>query len=142
MKPVRGTCLEFGDIACKGLLVRVAETGRKSFCVIYRVKGDGGINKQGKLLRGKQQRITLGEYPVISIEEARKQALQIAMKANKGEDPRREAINNNLLRSVNSFEAVTDKFIELYANQHTVAWRNAERILKNHSVPMLPNVKT
>lgn len=136
LKPSRGARLEYGDSACKGLVVRVTEAGRKSFSVIYRVKGDGGVTPEGKLLRGKQQRITLGEYPVVTIEEARKQALHIAIKADKGEDPRKEAINKNLLRNANSFEAVADKFIELHAKQHTVAWKNAERILKRYAAPM------
>lgn len=136
LKPSRGTRIEYGDTACKGLVVRVTDTGRKTLSTIYRVKGEGGVNSQGRLLRGKQQRITLGEYPIVSIEEARKHALQIAIKADKGEDPRKEAINKNLLRNANCFEAVADKFIELHAKQHTVAWKNAERILKRYAAPM------
>lgn len=55
---------EYRDSEVKGLCLRVTDKGSISFCVHRRVKN------------GKVQRITIGQYPAISIEQARKRALQ------------------------------------------------------------------
>lgn len=137
LQPVSNRRLEIGDKECKGLLVRVNKSNTKSFNVIFRIVGDGGVSENGKLLRGKQQRITLGQYPEISIDEARQEALVIRMKASKGIDPRQEIREGNFLHKAHSFEAVKQEFIEKYAKANTVAWKNADRTLQNYVVPFL-----
>src|ERR1700730_10686715 len=55
--------IEIEDEACPGLLLRVTPRNMKSFSVIYRVLGEGGTSPKGRLLAGKQHRITLGATP-------------------------------------------------------------------------------
>lgn len=137
LEPIGGRRQEYGDRETSGLLVRVNKRGSLSFNAIFRVLGDGDVNENGKLMRGKQQRITLGTYPEISIDEARQETLLIRSKASKGIDPRLEMRAGNLLRISNSVEIVAQEFIEKYAKTHTVAWRNAERAYLNYVIPYI-----
>jgi len=57
--------------------VRLSKGGRKAFFVIFS-------------LHGKRKRMTLGNFPVLTVEEARKQALNISKRAKQGEDPAAE----------------------------------------------------
>jgi hypothetical protein len=49
--PDRGR-VEFGDSVVPGLMLRVSETGVKSWSVLYKVKGEGGASpRTGRLTR-------------------------------------------------------------------------------------------
>ncbi len=69
--------VEIGDKHCPGLLLRVTDKGIKSFSVIYRVPGEGGISATGRPLAGKQRRITLGRWPLVDLTKARQEARDI-----------------------------------------------------------------
>ena len=98
--------IEIEDEACPGLLLRVTPRNVKSFSVIYRVLGEGGTSPKGRLLAGKQHRITLGATPPLELTAARRQARDIMQAATEGRDLRTERREKNLIRSVNTFEAV------------------------------------
>lgn len=68
--PTQGR-IELGDDIVPGLVLRVTPNGGKSFSVIYKVPGEGGVSPTGRLLAGRQQRITLGQYPALGIAKAR-----------------------------------------------------------------------
>jgi len=70
----------------RGLNLRVSETGTKSWSVLYRVVGEGKVSASGRILRGKQKRITLGTYPAISLAEARDRSRKIKDAADAGID--------------------------------------------------------
>jgi len=59
--PPRGR-LEFADGLCPGLRARITSKGKKSFSVVHWVNG-------------RQQRVTLGLYPHVSLAEAERAAL-------------------------------------------------------------------
>ncbi len=61
LRPVGGQRTEYFDEFLPGFSVRVAPSGRKSFCVLYR---------RGRRLR----RYTLGRYPPLSLSQARAMA--------------------------------------------------------------------
>src|SRR4051794_23739431 len=61
--------IEIEDEACPGLLLRITPRNVKSFSVIYRVIGEGGTSPTGRLLAGKQHRITLGGTPPLELTE-------------------------------------------------------------------------
>src|SRR5687768_16786400 len=90
MTPPKSGCTEIGDDLCPGLILRVSEQGSKSLSVIYRVLGEGGESDSGRLMAGKQHRVTLGRWPVVGLSEARERARAIIAKANEGMDPRAE----------------------------------------------------
>lgn len=59
------TRTDYHDAKTAGLTLRVTPTGAKTFCVLRRVKG------------GKLERVTIGQFPAVSIEQARRKALEI-----------------------------------------------------------------
>ena len=63
------------DATQPGLGLRMSDKGRKTWIVMTR-------------LAGKAIRLTLGTYPAISLQEARKQAGTKILAAKRGEDPR------------------------------------------------------
>ncbi|MER8809277.1 tyrosine-type recombinase/integrase [Mesorhizobium australicum] len=129
--------LEVGDELCSGLVLRVTEHGAKSFSVIYRVLGEGGMTESGRLLAGKQHRVTLGKWPVVGLAEARERARAILAKAGAGADPRAELVATVRDRRANTFSAVLERHIKQDAARTISSWQNVERVLRLHVVPHL-----
>lgn len=127
--------MEIEDLACPGLLLRVTPRGVKSFSVIYKVPGEGGVSAGGRLLVGKQHRVTLGVTPPLGLKEAREQAQELLRAASEGRDPRGERREQNLIRHTNTFEAIRKRFIEQEIKPSVRAWQNVERVLKLHVEP-------
>ena len=93
LRPPRSGRLEIGDKGPKGidgLVIRVTPRGAVSFSVVYKVPGEGGVSPTGRLLTGRQHRITLGRYPALGLSEARKKAQEILRTVGEGCDPRPE----------------------------------------------------
>jgi integrase len=67
--------LTYYDAKVPGLQLRVSKNGIKTFCVYKRIKGGG------------PERITLGRYPELSIESARKKAMSIISDIAEGKNP-------------------------------------------------------
>ena len=63
LTPEKGKRIQYYDEKTSGLIIRITDTGNKSFQV-YKKAGTKPI------------RVTLGRYPEMTIEQARKQALQ------------------------------------------------------------------
>ena len=135
LRPPATGRIELGDEVCPGLLLRVTERGVRSFSVIYKVVGEGGVSDTGRLLKGKQHRITLGQWPALRLTEARDQARDILSAALEGRDLRDERRAKNLLRAANTVESVTERFIRLHARPNVKSWRNIERVLNLHVLP-------
>ena len=127
--------MEIEDEACPGLLLRVTPRNVKSFSVIYRVLGEGGTSPKGRLLAGKQHRITLGGTPPLELTSARRQAREIITAATEGRDLRIERRENNLIRSVNTFEAVFKRFMDIEIVPNVEAWKNVDGVLRRHVMP-------
>jgi integrase len=72
--PPPGKRLEVHDIKTPGLMIRVTNAGTKTFTIYKRVKG-------------KPQRIKLGCYPDMTIEQARRQAQKVLSRVAEGIDP-------------------------------------------------------
>jgi Arm DNA-binding domain len=131
--------IEIEDEACPGLLLRVTPRGAKSFSVIYRVSGEGGTSSKGRLLAGKQHRITFGSTPPLELTAARRQAREILQAASEGRDLRVERRDKNLIRSTNTFEAVFQRFMEIEVIPNVDAWRNVDGVLRRHVLPRWKN---
>lgn len=127
--------MEIEDEACPGLLLRVTPRGAKSFSVIYKVPGEGGVSPTGRLRVGKQHRITLGATPPLDLSKAREQARAILSAASEGKDPRAQRREQNLIRHTNTFEAVRKRFIEQEIKPSVRTWTSVERTLKLHVEP-------
>ena len=73
--PESGKRDTYHDIKTSGLQLRITSTGVKTFSVYRRIK------------RGEPERITLGRYPDMTIEQARREAVRIAIDISDGKNP-------------------------------------------------------
>ncbi|MGZ8913839.1 MAG: tyrosine-type recombinase/integrase [Methylobacter sp.] len=74
--PTDGQRLEFHDTQAKGLMLRFSSTGTKTFCFYRWIKG-----------ASKPERITLGRFPAMTVEQARSKAAQLNASVENGENP-------------------------------------------------------
>src|SRR5580693_5880947 len=63
------------DLRCKGLAVRVAPSGVKTWDLVYRIRGTG-----------KMRRLSLGRTTDVSLEQARERANELTSAARRGRD--------------------------------------------------------
>lgn len=75
------------DGQVRGLVLRVTPAGTKTWALECRVRGAGEYLTSGKRAAGAKRRITLGEYPSMSIADARAKAAGMLALARRGEDP-------------------------------------------------------
>ena len=73
--PDTGKRIVYHDAKTTGLQIRVTDTGTKTFSVYRRIKG------------GQPERVTLGRFPAMTIEQARKQAARINAEIEEGSNP-------------------------------------------------------
>ncbi|MCX7112242.1 MAG: integrase arm-type DNA-binding domain-containing protein [Proteobacteria bacterium] len=76
--PAKGQREAYHDTKTPGLQLRVSSTGVKTFCVRRR-------NATGTV-----ERVTLGSYPAMAPEQARKKAMEVNVTISKGESPTAE----------------------------------------------------
>jgi integrase len=120
--------VEYFDSQLPGFGLRVADSGHKSWVVMYRV-----IGKQRRYTIG-----TLAEVP--KVEDARGRARDIMQEAARGNDPagEKKAARAKARAApkplVNTVDAVTARFIEQYCKPKNRSWAETERILRNHVV--------
>jgi len=74
--PAEGQRLEFHDTQAKGLLLRVSSAGSKTFYFYRWIKSSG-----------KPERITLGRFPAMTVEQARSKSAQLNASVENGENP-------------------------------------------------------
>lgn len=111
--------VDFYDVSVTGLILTVYPSGKRTFTVRY-------DNKYGEL---KQYKI--GSYPEVSLDRAKRKALQIKGQAALGEDP---AEDRRIVRAIPTVSEVADRFIE-YVRSYKSSHFNDERALRNHILP-------
>ena len=93
----------FHDMKTPGLQLRVTATGVKTFCVYKRIKGSG------------PERITLGRFPDLTVEKARRDASQVLASIASGGNP---AEAKRAHRGELTFAELFKKYILLHAKIH------------------------
>ena len=78
------------DGSVPGLRVRFFPGGAANWTLALRVVGEGGVNAHGKRLLGRKIRVSLGNYPQISLQAARAQANHLIEQAKRGINPKIE----------------------------------------------------
>lgn len=73
--PEAGKRITYHDTKVQGLQLRVSSTGIKTFSVYRRMKG------------GQPERVTLGRFPTMTVEQARKQAVIVNAEIEAGANP-------------------------------------------------------
>lgn len=96
----------FHDAKVTGLQLRVSSTGRKTFYLYFRTK------------RGKQKRPKLGDYGILTVEQARNTARAMLGEISKGNDPtERHRVND--LTLINFFEVFDKNHISKHVKSST-----------------------
>ncbi len=126
LKPApRGQRYQVMDTLVPGFGVRVTDTGVRTFILRTRYPGSSNPNRRA-----------LGEYPVITLEEAREKAGQWRMMVKRGVDPslaEEKAKTENLQRQKNTFAAVAeDWFAEKLKGERR--GKEVEREVRNEFV--------
>lgn len=112
---------EVFDGKAPGLSIRIGTTGVKTFCLLYRLKGER------RRRRGK-----LGRYGEMKLSEAREERLAKLAQAAKGIDP--FAGKKKADPGIVAFDACVERFIEQYVRPNSKSPENAIRILRNDFV--------
>lgn len=119
----------YADLRINGLIIRVTSNGCKSFQVY-------------KKWQGNPIRVTIGKYPDISIENARKEASRIISALTTGKNPNEQ---KNKLRHDYTLKQAFDEYITRYAKKHKKTWdydvKQFNRYLINWSNKKIPNIK-
>jgi integrase len=114
--PTNGQRSYHYDDEVRGLAMAVTPLGKKTF-ILYRK------------VAGRPERITVGPYPDLSIEQARAQAMAMNSVIAHGGNPARE---RRSVRDEMTLAELFDTFLTLYAKEHKRTWKDDEAMFKLH----------
>ena len=121
IRPPESGRTQIWDATLPGFGLRVTDKGKRSWVVMYRI-------------RGRQRRMTLGHYPAFSLAEAREEARTALRSVEYGEDPAEEKLAAKR-KPPTLFSESVDQFIELYAKPKNRGWKETRRLLKKNVEP-------
>jgi hypothetical protein len=141
LNPPNSGRVEVQDIVVPGLFLRVTEKGAKSWSLLYRVAGEGGANAKGRQLRGKLKRMTLGQYPLMELSEARQKARESLEFADRGYDPvlgRETEIATARREHETTVRAVAEEFLERHRKRNNTleTWKIACGVFERIILPV------
>jgi integrase len=102
------------DLKVRGLAVAVSPAGKKTFIVYRKVAG-------------RPERITIGPYTDLSIEQARKRAEQLNSAIAQGNNP---AADRRSVRDEFTLKELFDVYLERYAKPHKRTWKQDESLFR------------
>lgn len=114
--PANGKRSYYYDTKLRGLGVAVTGGGTKSL-IVYR------------WVSGKPERVTLGRYPDLSLEQARRMAAEVNATIAKGENPNDKRRAD---RAEITFGGMFVEYLERHAKIHKKAWQEDEAQNKRH----------
>lgn len=109
--PPQGQRATYLDAKTPGLQIRVTSTGAKTFNVFRRVKG------------GQPERVTLGRYPAMTIEQARRKAAEVNAAIEGGANP---AEAKRALKAEPTFADLFAEYLERHAKPRKRTWAEDE----------------
>jgi integrase len=118
LKPPAAGRLEITDPACSGLCLRVTANGVKSFAFRFRTNGQA-------------ERLTLGQYPKLSLRDARRRVVQLRHDILTGKNPsatKRQA-------PARTFAVLAERYLKEYSRRHKRSAAADERNLRLHVLP-------
>jgi integrase len=124
--PESGKRAVYHDAKTTGLQIRVTSTGVKSFSLYRRVKG------------GQPERVTLGRFPDMTIEQARRLAAKVNFEIEEGSNPA------NVKRAIKAEPTLAEFFDEEYKPRHGIklkTWRNSLSQFNRYVSPAIGNEK-
>lgn len=120
--PEEGKRVVYLDAKTTGLQIRVTDSGTKTFSVYRRTKA------------GKPERITLGRFPTMTIEQARKLAARVNLEIEEGSSPAQ-------IKRVKKGELNFAELFKEYGERHGIkkrSWRTDQSIYANHLQSLAP----
>lgn len=111
---------EYSDEQVTGLKILVSKNGRKFFHFRYSY-------------RKRKKALSIGEFPAVSVQEARDKALEFRNLLSKGIDPQTE--KKNRLTAL-TFSEFTEKEYLPYATQSKKSWKDDQNKLKADMLPV------
>jgi integrase len=114
--------VDYWDAALPGFGMRVSIGGTRTWMVMYRYNA-------------RKRRMKLGNYPALSLADARDAAREVMRKAEKGEDP---ASERKVQRApMTTVAELAQLYLEEYAKKHKRSWKKDEQILDGEVVPLI-----
>lgn len=110
--PEQGTRLVCHDTKTTGLQIRVSASGVKTFSLYRRIKG------------GSPERVTLGRYPEMSIEQARRKAAELNAAIEFGANP---AEVKRVHKGEPTFGDIFKQYLDRHAKARKRTWKDDEQ---------------
>lgn len=131
VKPT-GARVEIQDVGYTGrgaLYLRIGAKGGKTWAFLFR-------------FTGRLRRMTLGEYPAMSLAGARVAAAQAVLAIEAGDDPAGKALTAKAAqRAALTVAELAEAFVELYCKPRKRSWAEDQRILVRDVVPTIGPLK-
>lgn len=118
---------DFTDPETKGLVFRVTPAGHKSWALLYNRKGDG-----------RKRRVTLGEFPIIGLADARAKAGELRARVRHGHDPAGEAAD---YREANTVSDLLDRFLASHPRPEAAWTKECARLFRKDVEPVIGAIK-
>jgi len=115
--PQKGKRDTYHDTKVSGLHLRISSTGIKTFSVFKRIRS------------GNPERITLGRYPDMTIDQARRKTMEINLAISDGRNP---AEAKRKLRSELRFSGLFEEYLERHSKPKKKTWTEDLGKYKNH----------
>ncbi len=117
-----------------GLALRVSQRGLMTWTLVYRVQGMGeGVGARLDRLSGPKQRSTLGQYPTMSLSEAREKALAIKRLARAGADPK--ASSSPSPKAAATVNELIARYTSEHLRRNLKSGATVEKLLLLHVAP-------
>jgi len=131
--------IALADGTVPGLMLRVGP-GAMTWSLKLRVSGEAGVTARGHQIKGKTHRVTLGEYPTVTLHAARGQAHLFLDQARRGVSPVKASEAVATARGL-TIQALSEKFIVDYVCMKQLrAVNRYEGALRVHIVPSVGDV--
>lgn len=124
--PESGERTTFHDTKIRGLQLRVTHSGTKTFNLFRRIKG------------GAPERVTLGRFPELTVEQARRRATEVNAAIEGGANP---AEAKRAYKAEATFSDLFDEFMKRHSKPNKRTWKEDERIFHQYLREPLGNKK-
>jgi integrase len=115
-RPTNGQRIYYYDTMTRGLALAVSPAGKKVF-ILYRK------------VEGRPERITIGPFPDLTIEQARNRAAELNGLIARGENP---ASNRRIVREEMTLGELFTTYLEHHAKPHKKSWRHDQELFNLH----------
>jgi integrase len=128
MPPPAAGRLEAADLRATGLSFRITSNGARSWCFRFRDPRSG-----------RTSRATIGEYPTVSLGEARERAEAMRRQVAAGENPIEQKRREREAAIRRTFQALADRYLDEHARRHKRSADADDRNLRLHVLPKWRN---